>query len=347
MAQDSAISARAGMVLKSLIETHVQDGMPVGSGTLAKVSQLDVSAATIRNIMADLEAAGYIASPHTSAGRIPTSAGYRFFVDSLLEVESLNLQTVERFRSELVGATGAQQLVHTASSLLSGVTQLAGVVSFPKVDSAVLMQLELLQLSESRVLAVLVMENGDVQNRILQLDRTYSKSELEQAGNYLTEQFSGLTLGQARQRLAEELESLRQDLNDLMQSVVELGRQALEVEVAEDESLVVEGQTHLMDYAELSDIEKLRQLFEVFNHKGELLHVLERCESARALQIYIGQESGNASLGDCALVTAPYSVNGEIVGVLGVIGPTRIAYNKVIPVVDMTARLLGAALKSS
>ncbi len=346
MSKDSAISARAGVVLKSLIETHVRDGLPVGSGTLAKVSRLDVSAATIRNIMADLEGAGYIASPHTSAGRVPTAAGYRFFIDSLLEVEPLAGGTIERLRGELSGASNAQELVHSASSLLSGITQMAGMVSLPKVDSAVLSQLELLKLSESRVLAVLVMSNGDVQNRVMRLDRDYSKAELEQVGNYLTEHFSGLCLRQARQRLAEELEALRQDMNALMGAVVELGEQALNIETPEDEALVVEGQTHLMDYAELSDIEKLRQLFEVFNHKGELLHVLERCESAKALQIYIGKESGHASLGDCALVTAPYSVDGDIVGVLGVIGPTRMPYNRVIPVVDITAKLLGAALKS-
>ncbi len=343
---DSELSVRAGFVLKSLIETHIADGLPVGSRTLACLPGLKVSAATVRNIMHDLEAAGYIAAPHTSAGRIPTAAGYRFFVDSLLEVAPLTGDVIGQYKAQFDEVSGSQDLIHSASSMLSGITQLAGLVSLPKADSAVLQQVEFLKLSATRVLAVLVMSNGDVQNRVLELNRDYIKSELERVGNYLTQHFAGMNLRDARARLAQDLEALQRDMNVLMAAVVDLGGQALDGDEDEEPGLVVEGQTHLMDYAELSNIEKLRQLFDAFNEKGEILHVLERCESANALQIYIGQEAGPSVLGDCSVVTAPYSVNGDIVGVLGVIGPTRMAYDRVIPIVDVTAKLLGAALNS-
>lgn len=347
LSKDKALNERATLVLKSLIETHINDGQPVGSRTLAKVSGLDVSAATIRNIMSDLENAGYIEAPHTSAGRVPTQAGYRLFIDSLLQVETINQKTVEQYREQLVKASTPQGLVQSASSMIAGITQMAGIVTLPRQNGVLLHQVEFLKLSDNRVLAVLVMSNGDVQNRVLRLERDYERSELEQVANYLTKQFAGSDLIRARELLAGELKSLKQDMNSLMESVLEIGEKALTSDDESEQSgFVLAGETRLMGYDELSDVQKLRQLFDAFNHKGDILHVLDQCLSARSLQIYIGNESGADALGDCSLVTAPYTADGQIVGVLGVIGPTRMAYDRVIPMVDVTARLLGAALNS-
>lgn len=341
------LNERASQVLKSLIETHVADGLPVGSRTLARVSGLDVSAATIRNIMSDLEDEGYIDSPHTSAGRVPTTAGYRVFIDSLLQVAPIDEKSVNAFRSQLNQASNSQGLVQSASDMISKITSMAGIVTLPRLEGTVLRQVEFLKLSDRRVLAVLVLSNGDVQNRVLRLDREYERSELEQAANYLTQHFSGIGLSQARERLVEDLQRLKVDMDSLMESVIDLGQRVLGDEpVGEPEGFVLAGETRLMDYDELSDVERLRQLFDAFHHKGDILHVLERCLSAESLQIYIGQESGNEALDHCSLVTAPYSVDGRVLGVLGVIGPTRMAYERVIPMVDVTARLLGAALNS-
>jgi len=238
-------------------------------------------------------------------------------------------------------------LVDSASQLLSGITQMAGVVTLPKQSAARLEQLEFVKLGEKRVLAVLVFAHGEVQNRVLQLARDYRKSELQSAANYLTEKFSGLDLAQARQELVVELKQIRSDMNQLMDSVMELGGQALGAEGDErPDDYILVGQTLLMGYEELSNIEKLRKLFETFSAKQDILHILDRCTEANGIQIFIGQESGSSVLNDCSVVSAPYSVDGHVVGVLGVIGPTRMAYERVIPVVDVTARLLGAALNS-
>ena len=339
-----ALSDRARELLKTLIETHISDGQPVGSRTLAKTAGLDVSPATIRNVMSDLEDLGLITSPHTSAGRVPTTAGYRLFVDSMLQTKPLTDVLVNRFKSELDNAHSAPTLTESASSLLSGITQMAGVVTLPKRNTAILEQIEFVRLSEKRVLAVLVMTHGEVQNRVLLLDRDYTRSELQQAANFLNEHFAGLDFVEARRRLITELRQLRADLNSLMAAVIDLGGQALDVDEPQDYVLV--GQTLLMDYDELSDVDKLRQLFEIFSTKNDILHILDRCAGAEGVQIFIGQESGNKVLDDCSVVSAPYSVDGRIVGVLGVIGPTRMAYDRVVPIVDVTARLLGSALNS-
>jgi heat-inducible transcriptional repressor len=341
------LSGRARQLLKTLVETHIHEGEPVGSRTLARVSGLDVSPATIRNIMAELEEMGLITSPHTSAGRIPTEAGYRLFVDSLLQVEPLDERVVQRFRQQFSQAGNTQSLVQSASKLLSSITQLAGVVTLPKRVSAVIQQVEFMPLSGHRVLAVLVLGNDMVQNRILQLERDFSRSELEQAANFLTAHFAGMEIEVARRQLEQELQTMRSDLNELMASVILLGEQTFNSEQQSDEEgFVLAGETHLMDYRELSDMEKLRSLFEAFNRKRDILHLLDRCVSAEGVQIFVGHESGYSVLDDCSVVSAPYSHDGRIIGVLGVIGPTRMAYDKVIPIVDLTARLLGSALNS-
>ncbi len=340
------LTEREQILLKSLIETHIADGQPVGSRTLAKVCGLDVSAATIRNVMADLEEMGLLTSPHTSAGRVPTAAGYRLFVDSMLQTQPLTDSMVHQLQVELEAAEDSHALVESASGLLSGVTRLAGIVTLPRKDAATLEQIEFVKLGERRVLAVIVLKHGEVENRVLTLDREYSRSELEQAANYLTERYAGMDVMHARSRLVEELQALREDMNTLMESAIELGEQVLNPKRDDEGDFVMAGQTRLMEYEELSDVERLRALFEVFNAKRDILHILDRCTTADGVQIFIGQESGYDVLDSCSVVSAPYSVDGKVVGVLGVIGPTRMAYDRVIPIVDVTSRLLSAALNS-
>lgn len=339
------LSERESHLLKSLIETHISEGQAVGSRTLAKVSGLDVSAATIRNVMADLEEMGLISSMHTSSGRIPTPAGYRVFVDSMLQTQPITDQLLHQVRSQFDTATDSQALAESASSMLSSITQLAGIVTLPNADVSTIEQIEFVGLSENRVLAVIVLAHGEVQNRVLRLDREYSRSELREAANYLTEHFAGLDLHDARSKLVLELQDLRSSMNTLMESAMSLGEQALAGDRARSDYVMV-GQTQLMGYEELSDVEKLRKLFDSFSTKSDILHILDRCASADGIQIFIGQESGNVIFDDCSVVTAPYAVEGNPVGVLGVIGPTRMPYDRVIPIVDVTARLLGAALNS-
>ncbi len=339
------LSEREHILLKSLIETHIADGQPVGSRTLAKVSGLKVSAATVRNVMADLEEMGLLVSPHTSAGRIPTPAAYRLFVDSMLQTQPLTNVVVQQFQAELDAAQDSHALAESASGLLSGVTQLAGIVTLPRKETATLEQIEFVKLGDKRVLAVMVLKHGEVENRVLTLDREYSRSELEQAANYLTERYAGMDVMQARAQLVEELQGLREDMNSLMESAIELGEQVLNPDDDEGD-FVMAGQTRLMEYEELSDVERLRALFEIFNAKRDILHVLDRCTMADGVQIFIGQEAGYDVLDSCSVVSAPYSVDGKVVGVLGVIGPTRMAYDRIIPIVDVTSRLLSAALNS-
>ncbi|MEJ2481324.1 MAG: heat-inducible transcriptional repressor HrcA [Acidihalobacter sp.] len=329
-----------------LVESYIREGQPVGSRTLAKAAGLELSPATIRNVMADLEDMGLIVSPHTSAGRVPTAQGYRFFVDTLLNVEPFAPGQIEEFKQSLNPDLGYEHLLESASRLLSGVSRLAGVVTVPRQEQSQLRQVEFLQLSGNRVLAILVMGEREVQNRILHLDRTFSESELRQAANFLTAQFAGKSLNDIRQSLLADMEDLRRDVDAIMRTAILLGGQALAPDGPDTSRLVMQGEVNLFEYQELSDLDKLKQLFAAFNEKREILHLLDRCIRAEGVQIFIGQESGFEFLDECSLVTAPYSVSGEIIGVLGVIGPTRMQYDRVIPLVDITARLLGAAMHS-
>lgn len=345
MNDESHLNERAQALLKTLIETHIEEGQPVGSTKLAKSSGLKVSPATIRNVMKDLESLGFVSAPHTSAGRVPTEAGYRMFIDSLIKIQPIEEQIVTEFKGELEREADPQKIMQSASLMLSNLTQLAGVVTLPKHEKANITKVDFVKLSVDRVLGVIVMTDGHVENRLLQLEREYKRSELTQAGNYLTEHFAGLDIISARRQLLSELESMQTDLNELMGSVIDLGKEAFK-SAAPAETLVTAGETHLMDYAELSDVDKLRKLFEAFNEKRDILHVLDRCADSDGVQIFIGHESGYDVMDDCSVVTAPYSADGEVLGVLGVIGPTRIAYERVIPLVDITAQILGSALKS-
>jgi heat-inducible transcriptional repressor len=334
------LDSRAQHLLKTLVERYVAEGQPVGSRALSRHSGLDLSPATIRNVMADLEEMGFIASPHTSAGRVPTPRGYRFFVDTLMVVKPLEEGEIHRLEGEF-SVDRPQQLVSAAASLLSQLTQFAGVVATPKRREAVFRHLEFLRLSDRRVLLIIVTPEGDVQNRILHTDRSYSPTQLIEATNFFNQNFAGQSLNAVRERLTEELRELRDDVAGLMKAAVDAGEGAL----AEGEALVVTGERNLLHAEDLaSNMERLRRLFELFEQKTSLLHLLDVSHRAQGVQIYIGGESGLLPLDECSVVTASYEVNGQVIGTLGVIGPTRMAYERVIPIVDVTAKLLSNAL---
>ena len=338
------LNERAQHLFRTLVQRHINSGQPVGSRTLSRDSGLRLSPATVRNVMADLEEIGLLRSPHVSAGRVPTVLGYRFFVDSLLRVQPMDGGEVEHLRSRLRLESERESPMDAATSLLSEVTHMAGVVTLPKQERLILRHVEFLSLSSERVLVILVVNGSEVQNRIIHLARPYSQSVLQQVGNYLNEVCAGKDLREVRESLLAELKEHRSNLNDLMLTAIEMADKAFVRETGSEESLLVSGQTNLMEYVELADMEKLRHLFEAFRKKTELLHILDQCLNAEGLQIFIGEESGFEALDGCSVVTAPYQREGEVLGVLGVIGPTRMDYDRVIPIVNVTARLLGAAL---
>lgn len=341
---ETMLDERAQQLLKTLIESYIKDGQPVGSRTLSRTAGLELSPATIRNVMADLEEFGFLKSPHTSAGRVPTARGFRIFVDNMLKIKPLKLSVIDQLKVGLDPEMTKQNLVKSASTLLSGITHLVGIVTAPRKRYAKLRQIEFLELSENKILVILVVNQHEVQNRIIHLARKYTQSELQKVANYLNAQFAGCDLREVRHALLSELNSVREDMNRLMQSAIELGKAAFADHGKNENDYVLVGQSNLLEYEDLSDVEKLRQLFNAFNHKREMLHILDKCIVAEGVQIFFGQESGYGPLVDCSLVSAPYSAQGKVLGVLGVIGPTRMAYDRVIPVVDVTAKLLGEAL---
>jgi len=345
---EDLLNDRAQQLLKLLVENYIRDGQPVGSRTLSRDLGLKLSAATIRNVMSDLETLGFVASPHTSAGRIPTDKGYRFFVDTLLKLHPLEDHRVVEIRNRLgEHADDPKAIVAAASKMLSSVTRLAGVVTLPRQSHASLSQIEFMPLSDNRALAILVVNGREVQNRILQLDRPYSAEELRRASNYLNQEFGGKELSAVREHLVGQLKETREHLNQLMLDAIRLAQQAMTESPAGGRmEYVMAGETNLMGLAELSNVEKLRRLFEAFTQQRDILHLLDHSLKAEGVQIFIGQESGYTILDDCSIVTAPYTLDHEVVGVLGVIGPTRMAYERVIPIVDITAKLLGTALNS-
>jgi heat-inducible transcriptional repressor len=344
---EDVLNERAQRLLKVLIESYIRDGLPVGSRTLSRESGLNLSSATIRNVMADLEHLGFVTSPHTSAGRIPTDKGYRLFVDSLLKLKPLDEPEILQLQRRLEEHQAEPKaLVAAASQVLSAITRLAGVVTIPRQTHAAVTQIEFLGLSDSRVLTILVVNGREVQNRVVQLDRHYSQDELRRAANYLNEQFRGRTLAEARDELLAQLHETRQHMNQLMLDAIQMAQQVVDSGQRESSGYVIAGETNLMGFAELSNVERLRRLFEAFNEKRDILHLLDQSLRAEGVQIFIGHESGYTILDDISVVAAPYTLDNEVVGVLGVIGPTRMAYERVIPIVDITARLLGAALNS-
>jgi heat-inducible transcriptional repressor len=344
---EEALSERAQLLLKALIESYIRDGQPVGSRTLSRDSGLSLSSATIRNVMADLEELGFVVSPHTSAGRIPTDKGYRLFVDSLLKLKPLQSEEIDDIERRLRGdASNGRALVQTVSQMLSSVTQMAGLVTLPNPHYVALSQIEFIGLSENRALAIMVMNNREVENRVVQLERPYSSEELRRAANYLNEAFAGRSLPEVRASLLKQLQETRQTMNQLMQDAIQMAQKVFETPAQDQVEYVIAGETNLMGFAQLSNVDRLRRLFEAFNEKHDMLRLLDNCLRAQGIQIFIGHESGYQILDDISVVTAPYMLDNQVVGVLGVIGPTRMAYERVIPIVDVTAKLLGSALNA-
>lgn len=335
----NVLDERARVLLKALIERYIAEGQPVGSRALSKISGLELSPATIRNVMADLEEMGFVASPHTSAGRVPTPRGYRFFVDSLLTVRPIEEQQAQIIQGQLQVAE-PQRAIQTAAQLLSQLSQFAGVVVTPR-GASTFRQVEFLRLSDKRVLLIIVTPEGNVQNRILLMGHPYTQAQLLEAANLLNEHFAGLSFEEARRRLHGELQALRAEIAQLMEAAVQAGSEAVE----QTDPVVISGERNLLGVSDLAaDLGKLRAAFELFEHKTRLLQLLDVTSRAHGVQIYIGGESQTVPLDDMSLVVAPYEVDGQVVGTLGVIGPTRMAYERVIPIVDITAKLLSHAL---
>ncbi len=336
---------RTHVLLKTLVECYIRDGQPVGSKTLVEESSLTVSSATVRKIMSDLEDRGYIVSPHTSAGRVPTEMGFRLFVDTLAVFDRPRLSDVAVLQQRLEQQQSTEELITVASSLLSETTQMAGLVMLPQQNQFKLRQVEFLALSERRVLVVLVINEKEVQNRIIHTEREYSEVELKQATNYINQVFAGHDLAQIRQQLLSKMEEDKTVLGELMQTAMDVAEKTFHSEAQQGADYVLSGETHLLDIAEAhGDVSRLREVFEAFNQKRDVLHLLDRCIGAQGTRIFIGAESGCSAFADCSVVAAPYEVGGEVLGVLAVVGPTRMNYQMVVPSVDITAKILGLAL---
>jgi heat-inducible transcriptional repressor len=342
------ISERAQMLLKALIERYIRDGQPVGSKALVEASGLPVSAATARNVMADLEDLGLIRAPHTSAGRVPTVQGYRLFVDSLITVRPLGHDAITSLQYELNPDKTPAELVASASQFLARITAQAGLVTLPRLQRAQLRQVEFLPLSENRVLVILVVNEREVQNRVIHTSRQYSEIELQQAANLINHRYAGRGLRDVRAAIFNAMQADKTSIDHHLQSSLDLASKAFEPTAAEAEQrdYVVAGETSLLGQTGPETYDKLRDLFEAFQQKRDILDLVDRCISADGVQIFIGDEAGFEVLGDFSVITAPYQAGNQTLGVLGVIGPTRMAYERVIPIVDVTARMLSVALKS-
>jgi len=379
------LNERSLQLLKTLVERYISDGQPVGSRALSKDSDLNLSPATIRNVMADLEDLGLVHSPHTSAGRVPTVSGYRLFVDTLLTVKPMESKDLTRLHQGLSLSEDSSDMIGTASRLLSELTQMAGVVTLPKRELVCLRHIEFLSLSHTRVLVIFVTNEQEVHNKIIHTSKVFSPAELQQAANYLNSIYSGRSLDAVRKAVLKELQEDQERMTNLsgtdlhlpegcrtgkpdmtnlsgtdlhlpegcragkpgmsqgMLDAVKMAQLAFDQDNKKDD-YVLTGETNLMGFSELSDMERLKNLFEAFSQKQGVIHLLDQCMKADGVQIFIGEESGYRAFDHCSLVTSSYSVSDEVVGVLGVIGPTRMAYEKIIPFVDVTAKLLGAAL---
>lgn len=340
------LDARAAELLKLLVERYIHDGQPVGSRTLSRMASLGLSSATIRNVMADLDELGFVASPHTSAGRIPTARGYRYFVDTLLAPEALNAGERELIAGELLPEDRSpDDLVQAASRLLSRMSKMAGVVTVPRRNLAVLRRIEFLPLSGNRVLAILVVNQHEVQNRVISTERAYGADELERYASFVNEHFAGRDLVALRQALVQEAGEAQASVNRLLREAATMAEQAMRPGAAAGGDYVVAGRPNLMGFQELADVSRLRALFEALDTKRDLLELFDQCLQADRVQLFIGDESGYRVLDECSVVTAPYYVDGQVAGVLGVIGPTRMAYHRIIPIVRETARMLSVGLK--
>jgi heat-inducible transcriptional repressor len=339
------LDVRARRLLRSLIAQYIRDGEPVGSRTLAKTAGLDVSPATIRNVLQDLEEIGLVTAPHTSAGRVPTAQGYRLFVDSLLELKPMPEIDLHHMQREIPAGSSTQDVLTRVSGVLSQLTHFVGLVTVPRREQFAFRQIDFVQLAPMRVLVILVFTDNEVQNRVLDLPRPYAPGELEQVANYLNQHFSGMPLDEIRRRLVSDLEQARDSIDKLMRSAIEIANASFSGEHSED--MVLTGQTNLMGARGLGDVDRLRELFEAFSRKRELVRLLEGCVHADGVRLFIGEESGYAPLGPCSVITAPYGDQSRTLGVIAVIGPTRMDYDRVIPVVQATAQVLSQTLKTS
>ncbi len=338
----SKLDARSRQLLRALVSHYIAEGEPVGSRTLAKNAGLDVSPATIRNVMSDLEELGLLSAPHTSAGRVPTAQGYRVFVDSLLELKPLDQPQVDALRRELPTQAPTQDLLNGVSSLLSDVTHFVGVVTVPKREEFPFRHIDFVALGGNRVLVILVFADNEVQNRVVVTTNPYTPGDLEQVANFLNANYAGLRMSEIRDRLLREMRETSHRLHQLMVAAADVTQLAFSDTVSGD--MLLAGQANLMGSQGLSDMDRLRELFEAFQRKRDLLVLLENCARAEGVRLFIGEESGFAALDSCSVIAAPYGVEGRILGVLGVIGPTRMAYQRVIPVVQATAQILSGAL---
>ena len=343
-----SLDQRAENVLKNLVETYVQQGQPVSSGTLSKLPQLGVSSATLRNVMSDLEGLGLITSPHTSSGRIPTVQGYRLFVDSMVKASEITEQAVQQLNERFEHETDPEALLAHASDVLSELTQFAGVVVLPHHSSARFHQLEFMRLSESRILAILVTEDGRVQNRVLPTAGAFKESELVEAANFFNQRYKGNTLDEVRRLLIADMQQDNDDMHSVNQAAIQAASQVItEEDAAIEDDVVVSGEQKLLGVPDLCQIETLQKLFDEFKTKRDLLDLLDRSMKADGISVFIGEESGVSSLGECSVIASPYEVKGKTLGTLGVIGPTRMDYNDVISVVDITSKLLSQALTTA
>ncbi|MEN9719789.1 MAG: Heat-inducible transcription repressor HrcA [Pseudomonadota bacterium] len=329
---------RAKLLLKALVERYIADGQPVGSRTLSKASGLELSPATIRNVMSDLEELGLIASPHTSAGRIPTNRGYRLFVDTMLTVQKGELLT------QRLAPDQPQKVIANAANMLSSLSHYVGVVMAPK-RASVFRHIEFLRLSEKRVLLIIVSPEGDVQNRVIFTEADYSQSQLIEASNYLNAHYVGMAIEQVRLRVKQELVNLQSEIASLMQAAVQMSSEAM----SEDEGdVVISGERNLLSVSDFSsDMGNLRQAFDLFEQKTQLMRLLDVSSQADGVRIFIGGESQFVPMQELSVVSAPYEVDGHIVGTLGVIGPTRMPYERMIQIVDITSKMVGNALSQS
>lgn len=338
---------RSSDILRILVESYIHDGQPVGSKAIAQQLPFAVSSATVRNVMSDLEERGLIRSPHTSAGRIPTALGYRMFVDSLITWSPLEADNLTRVRRELSSDKTPKELVEHASRMLSELTSMACVVLAPKVDHSVLRQVEFLPLSGNRVLVILVLNDCDVQNRIINTQRTFSEDELEEASAFVNRRYAGQELFSVRERILADMREDKLRMDTLMSAALEVASQVISTTASQAPQCVVSGETNLLPIADEQGVDRVRDLFDAFQQKKNLLSLMDSCLRAEGVQVYIGQESGYQVLDDCSVVSAPYVVSEGVLGVLAVIGPTRMPYQRVVPMVDITAKILSAALNSS
>ena len=334
------IDSRTQHLLKTLINHHIADGQPVGSKTLTASSGLELSSASIRNIMKDLEDAGFISSPHTSAGRVPTHKGYRFFVDSLVTMKTPNKSELDVLQNSL-NTSNTNELINITADRLSSLTNFAGVVMMPKAKKISFKHIEFLSLSKTRILVIIVTSDGSVQNRVLDTQDEYDQTTLIEASNFFNEHYKDLDISMIKEKIIEELATMKKNMTNLMTAAMDLS-----LNPKHDENLVLTGQGNLLDTADLSqNVKSIKKIIELFEKKTSLLHLLEKSHHSSGMQIFIGEESGYQALDECSIVTAPYHSDGEVLGILGVIGPTRMAYERVIPIVDITAKMLSKSIK--